>query len=265
MEKAIVTIPLYKTALSNYEMLSLKRSLNILGSHPFAIICPEGLDLSPLQSLLDTVKHEIKTFDPNYFKGLEGYNRLMLSEELYSSFANYEYILICQTDVYVFEDKLEYWCNKGYDYIGAPWIASKQNFFKKLELTIKNLVKKKKKNTDHFFKVGNGGFSLRKTETMMRIVTAQKDKIEYALQHRDERNYHIEDVYFSMAAPQYTDMKIPGYMEAVDFAMDRKPEIAYKLNDKKLPFGCHRFFNKNVDKFWLPIIDKIENFEVPSL
>lgn len=259
MKKAVVIVPIYKTALNGYEMLSLKRSVKILGSHPFAIVCPHGLDLSPLQDLLNTVQYETKSFNPDYFTGLEGYNRLMLSEEFYDSLSSYEYLLICQTDVYVFEDKLEYWCNKGYDYIGAPWIASKQNFFKKLELTVKNLVKKKKKNTDHFFKVGNGGFSLRKTETMIRIVTTQKDKIEYALQHRDERNYHIEDVYFSMAAPQNTEMKIPDYMEAVDFAMDRKPHLAFKLNNNKLPFACHRFFNKNVDKFWLPIIDKIEN------
>lgn len=51
-----------------------------------------------------------------------GYNRLMLSEDLYSAFSNYEYILICQSDAYIFRDELKEWCEAGYDYVGAPWL-----------------------------------------------------------------------------------------------------------------------------------------------
>lgn len=258
MKKAVVVIPIYKTNLDENEFLSLRRSVKVLKDHPFAIACPEHLDITPLEKELETVNFEIKRFDDSYFKGIAGYNKLMLSEVFYNSFTDYEYMLICQTDVFVFNDKLDYWCDKGYDYIGAPWIASKQTELTKLFQAINNSFKKKKKTTAHFFKVGNGGFSLRKINTMQRIVSGQKENIEYCLNNPNELSHHIEDVYFSLVAPTLTEVKIPGYMEAVDFAMDRKPDIAYKLNGNKLPFASHRFYNRKVKEFWDPIIKDIK-------
>ena len=34
-------------------------------------------------------------------------------------------MLIYQLDAYVFKDELLNWANKGYDYIGAPWLPWK--------------------------------------------------------------------------------------------------------------------------------------------
>ena len=256
MKKAIVVVPIYKTDLDENEMLSLKRSIKMLYQHPFAIACPENLDITPLNSILAPVHYTLQRFEDSYFKGIAGYNKLMLSKVFYNSFSDYEYILICQTDVFVFEDQLDYWCNQGYDYIGAPWIASKQTAITKLLLNINNSLKKKKKTTEHFFKVGNGGFSLRKTSKMQEITSEQKDTIEYALANPNELSHHVEDVYFSLVAPKYTEMNIPDYKKAVGFAMDRKPDIAMKLNNGKVPFACHRFYNRKVKEFWAPLISK---------
>jgi hypothetical protein len=259
MKNAVVVIPLYKTDLNDNELLSLKRSLKVLAQHPFAIACPDSLDLSPLDTILGTVNHVVKRFRDDYFKGLSGYNQLMLSNAFYEAFAGYEYILICQTDVFVFEDRLEYWCNKGYDYIGAPWLASRQTFFSRLLFRINNAFKKRKKTTEHYFKVGNGGFSLRKTKTMLRAVQRRKEGMERALPSLSQwnpQNLHIEDLYFSLVAPTLTDVNIPDYKIAVDFCFDRKPELALKLNHGKLPFACHRFYDPKVSKFWQPIIKK---------
>lgn len=258
MKKAVVVIPIYKTNLDENELLSLKRSIKILHQHPFAIACPEGLDITPLNSILAPAHYTLHRFDPIFFKGIDGYNKLMLSEVFYNSFSDYEYLLLCQTDVFVFEDQLDYWCSKDYDYIGAPWIASKQTAITKILLNINNSLKKKKKTTEHFFKVGNGGFSLRKVTTMQRIVSEQKDNIKHCLENPNELSHHVEDIYFSLVAPVLTEMKIPDYTEAVGFAMDRKPDIAYKLNGKKLPFACHRFYNRKVKEFWAPIIAKFK-------
>src|SRR5690606_31898493 len=120
--------------------------------------------------------------------------------ELYRRFVAYEYMLICQTDVFVFRDELLQWCEKDYDYIGAPWIASKQHLLTKVLFQITNFFKsrKKKKSTAHFFKVGNGGFSLRKVQTMLKIVTDQKENIGYVSAHPNRHGHHIEDVYFSL-------------------------------------------------------------------
>ena len=259
MKKAVVVVPIYKTNLSDNEWLSLKRSLSVLARHPFAIACPEGLDLAPLEATLQSVSYGVKRFDGAYFKGLSGYNQLMLSEDFYRAFDDYEYILICQTDVFVFEDKLDHWCGKGYDYIGAPWLASKQTVLNRLLFKLNNVFRKKKKSNEHYFKVGNGGFSLRNTSAMLRAVTRRKEDMAAsspALAAWAPQNLHIEDLYFSLVAPTLTDMKIPDYREAVDFCVDRRPKLALQLNHGKLPFACHRFYDPKVKGFWEGIIKR---------
>jgi hypothetical protein len=51
-------------------------------------------------------------------------------------------------------------------------------------------------------------------------------------------------------------MKIPDYREAVDFCIDRKPEMAVEINGGKVPFACHGFNKPKVSDFWKPLIDK---------
>jgi hypothetical protein len=251
MKSVKIVIPIYKTDLDEFEQMSLKRSVEILGKHFFSVVCPEGLDLSPIENYFKEVKFEIKRFSPHFFKGIDGYNLFMLSPEFYQAYLDVDYILICQTDVYVFKDDLLKWCDKNYDYIGAPWIASPQNAWNKLMLKIRNAFNKKKKSDHYFFKVGNGGFSLRKVEMMHKIVVELKSDIEKKLQTRDQMKFYQEDVFLSLYAPKFfPEMKIPDYKEAVDFCIDRKPHIAYKINGNKLPFACHGFNKPKVRAFW---------------
>ena len=258
MEVVRVVIPLYKSSLDNLEKMSLCRSLDVLKEHHFSIICPHNLDLTSIEPIFDGVNYDVRRFDPCFFMGVKGYNQLMLSANLYTAFADCKYILICQTDVFVFSDRLLFWCQKNYDYIGAPWIASSQNLLKRVFYTVENFFTRKDKSAHHFFKVGNGGFSLRKVEVMLRIVSELKEKALFFSEHRDERKYHQEDVFISVYAPtQLPGINIPDYKEAVAFAMDRKPQLAYELNNKQLPFACHGFNKSKVRNFWMPIIQSI--------
>ena len=260
METVRIVIPLYKTHLDQIERMSLGRSLRVLKNHAFTIVCPDNLDLTPLESMFEGVNYDVRRFEPDFFKGIQGYNRLMLSSVFYAAFCDCKYILICQTDVFVFSDELLFWCEKNYDYIGAPWIASQQSALKQFFYALENFFKKKDKSSYHFFKVGNGGFSLRKVETMLYIVNQLKDKAEFFSKHRDERKYHQEDVFISVYAPtQIPGIKIPGYEEAVGFSMDRKPHLAYRLNRNELPFACHGFNKSKVREFWKPIILSYQN------
>lgn len=255
METVRIVIPLYKTALDKIEQMSLRRSLDVLKNHAFSIVCPDNLDLAPIESFFDGVNYDVRRFDPEFFRGIKGYNRLMLSNSFYTAFTDCDYILICQTDVFVFSDQLLFWCGKGYDYIGAPWIASPQNPLKRLLYAVENLLTKKAKSSHHFFKVGNGGFSLRKVKTMLLIVYQLKESAEFFAEHKDERKYHQEDVFISVYAPtQIPDINIPDYQEALGFSMDRKPHLAYKLNRQQLPFACHGFNKSKVREFWKPVI-----------
>lgn len=93
-----------------------------------------------------------KRFAPRYFGSAQAHGKLLLSEEFYKAFLGYEYILICHLDALVFADELLDWCAQGYDFIGAPWLLSP--------------------DTPHITaqKVGNGGFSLRRVRSFLRVL-----------------------------------------------------------------------------------------------
>lgn len=259
----VVVVPLYTTRLSAEDLMSLKRTVRVLGHHDLAIACPEGLDLSPLDEVVAPARPRVVRFPAEYFAGVEGYNRLMLSERFYARFDDYRYLLICQTDAFVFADRLHYWCGKGYDYIGAPWMASERTAWNRALFKLNNAFRKKKKSDEYLFKVGNGGFSLRRVAMMRRIVREQREHIERGLRAPGDRNHHVEDQYFSLVAPaRIPEMKIPAYAEAVDFCIDRRPRLALELNGGRLPFACHGFGKRNVRRFWRPILAAAEQSSV---
>ena len=60
----------------------------------------------------------------------------------------------------------------------------------------------------------------------------------------------MEDVFWSSIPEHDSSFLIPDYKEGLQFAFDRKPELALKLNNNKLPFGCHGFEKPKVRAFW---------------
>lgn len=241
-----VVIPIYKTNLTEGEQKSLNQCVKLLGEFPIVFMQPETLDTSGL-SFNGLIKKE--TFEDNYFKSVFGYNELMLSDVFYERFTDSEYILIYQLDAYVFKNELKTWCLKGYDYIGAPWLASPNTLVNRF---IKLFHSKRKKEREViFFKVGNGGFSLRKVATSLKIAKELKPEIAENLKRDKDDFWIMEDVFWSLKVPEYfPDFKIPHYKEAIGFAMDRKPELGFKLTNNQLPFGCHGFEKSKVKAFW---------------
>lgn len=261
MKLVEVVIPLYKTDLSSLEKKVLRNNLRILENYPVVIISPESLDVNEIDIFKSYDNIRIERFEDQYFSGIAGYNLLVLSPDFYKRFLGSEYILICQTDAFVFRDELKYWCEKRYDYIGAPWIASPRNLINKIFASINSFIRilkgKKIKNTEHFFKVGNGGFSLRKVESFYRISDKYRDMIADYNKDKEGSIYYVEDVFWSLKVPTLEpDFSIPDYTEALAFAIDRKPDIALKLNKYRIPFGCHGFDKPKVSKFWNPILQE---------
>lgn len=247
--KIAVVIPYYKAELTKLEEKSFTQCLKILKNYDTILALPEGLEIK-----FNTSGSKTQWFNREYFQNIAGYNKLMLSSEFYERFLPYDYILIHQLDSFVFRDELRYWCDKKYDYIGAPWLATR-TLLSSLLAPLASRSKKKRKPI--FYKVGNGGFSLRRTHTFHEIAKKLKHDIHIQLTERTGEIYCNEDVYWSLRVPElYPDFAIPPYREAVKFAIDRKPRIAFKLNNNKLPFGCHGIDKPKVIKFWTPIIEK---------
>jgi len=250
--KVAIVIPVYKKELSENEEFSLNQCIKILGDYDIIFACPKGLNPRYQKS---NIKAE--EFATDYFNNIQGYNRLMLESHFYERFLKYDYILLHQLDAFVFRDDLTSWCNKGYDYIGAPWIATNSVISKLLTPFNSKSLKRRK---PIFYKVGNGGFSLRKTKSFFEISKKLKDDIRIQLTEKKDEIYAIEDVYWSLKVPMiFSDFSIPNYKEALKFAMDRKPALSLKLNNNQLPFGCHGFDKPKVSLFWKPIIAREVN------
>jgi hypothetical protein len=247
-----VVIPIYKVKPTKEEWISFTKCVDVLGAHPIYIIAPEGLDLTEYCSFYPAC--QVLHFLPNYFKSIEGYNRLLLSEQFFAAFMQYHYMLIHQLDCYVFRDELDWWCQQGYDYIGAPWMDADPNhefqpdqMYRKFRERLKansvayrSIVPRLKKFS--FQRVGNGGLSLRNVQFSLLMLKLFKG---YAARWRSH-----EDLFWSIAVPNlYPFCKVPDQRMAMAFAVETQPSHCYQLLDWKLPFGCHAWRKFEPD-FW---------------
>lgn len=258
----IIVIPVYKEKPDNFEILSFKQVLKVLGNYPIAIITYPGFVLKEYYELAQSnnVNLKVEFFSIQYFQSLQGYNRLCLNEELYLRFSLFEYMLIYQLDAFVFSDQLEFWCNKGYDYIGAPWFEDNQSHEKGAEL----------------WAVGNGGFSLRKLSAFINLFNQNKPIYPFkSLYKRSKKKGWLwflnayffnkentlqdlinawtdaEDIFYCL---KLTDtnfkLNIPSIPDALQFSFEQSPEYLFNLNNNKLPFGCHAWSRYEYETFW---------------
>lgn len=240
MNSAIVTMPIYKNNLSEFEKASLIQCCKILGKYDFALVCPKRLDPILYEDILKkhSIKYSFKRFADKFFDSIERYNELMLSANFYECFADYDFMLVYQLDAYVFRDELEYWCKKDYDYVGAPWFSG---------FSLSG-------SEDEMLNVaGNGGFSLRKIKSFIDLLKHEKEAREFIEKYvKDGQN---EDMFFSNFAKNIKkDFRVALPDEAMHFSFETQPEKLYQMVGEKLPFGCHAWERYNFD-FWEKFIN----------
>lgn len=249
-------------------MIALKQCSEVLSSYPVTIICPEQMSVDRYLFYFQGQHVSIKRFQKDYFLSIDGYNRLLLSPEFYSSFEEFQYILIFQLDVYVFRNDIEYWCSLNYDYIGAPWINTTwhheacrrienksyvyKSFAQKMIYKLRNIFRHSAKQ--RHLVVGNGGCSLRKVGVFVQLTNKYSHIIK-------DWEYN-EDLFWSIFIPlNYKGFRIPHFRKALQFAFDQNPWIAFEQNGNKLPFAAHAW-NRNDDpyagnsEFWESILKK---------
>ncbi|MEI8327616.1 MAG: DUF5672 family protein [Candidatus Taylorbacteria bacterium] len=241
--KTTVLIPIYKKDLTGHETTSLIQVCKILGKYDFSIVGPESVDVAQYTKVLEGsgVKYRIQRFADKYFESTKTYNLLMLERAFYEKFSEYGYMLIYQLDAYVFEDQLEYWCEQGYDFVGAPWMRF--DFLR---------------NKVHLLDAGlNGGFSLRKISSLKRVLdiggTDGTERGREILQKflRGGRN---EDGFYSIQAKMIDPtFRVAPREVAMRFAFEQKPEKLFEMTSRKLPFGCHAWLRYDPE-FWKKFI-----------
>lgn len=254
-EKVNILIPVYQPVTDPNERRSLDQCMKVLSGHPITIIKPASLDLADILATYPQL--QVENFADHYFKNIQGYNQLMLAPEFYARFLQYEYMLIYQLDAYVFRDELLDWCQKGYDYIGAPWIIKPKytklyyRIFLAFKGALNKMLNKPYEESLILGKVGNGGFSLRKVARFHDVTIFLKQKIDAYLAKGASKGVYNEDVFWAV---EPTDFSYPGYEEALRFAFDRHPQIAIEQAHRQLPFGCHGWNKPAKLPFWDSII-----------
>lgn len=244
---AVIT-PVYKPRLTEDEKTSVASAHKLLQRWPRFYIAPHHLDVDQLPRV-----DRVERFNDDYFRSTLTYNRLMLSPEFYERFSRFRYVLICQTDCLIFHDSLAHFCQLGYDYIGAPWSG---------------------KYRSPMGNVGNGGLSLRNTQSALSILKRGRltNNIRLNLSFPTQQSHFFmaemplrilrfftphnnikfflsrfnqnEDVFWSRYAHRFVKhFRIPSEDEAVKFAIEGNARYYLsQLGPGKLPFGCHAWW-----------------------
>ncbi len=236
----IIIIPAYKKQLNEFENISLKQLVKTLYGYQISLVMPKGLE--PDYEVLTGINYRTEYFDEEYFKSSYDYSQLLLSIEFYKRFSEYEYMLIHQLDCFIFRDMLEEFCKMGYDYIGAP-IHQKEGFWSE-------------------YHVGNGGLSLRKIETTIRLIE-HKDDVFKEHPYPDQLK-KAEDVFFAYCgANDRYDYTVPSVEIANKFSLFIDTEEKKRtVIENGLPFGIHYFPTYYYD-FWRPFI-QIYGYSLPA-
>lgn len=235
VQRPCIVIPIYQnfTALTELPKLSLKQAASILNKYPIFLVSPKGLDISDYLDFFTAFDSNIEViqFNHHFFNSVQDYNHLLLSSFFYETFADYPYILIYQTDAWIFKDELEEWCAKGYDYIGAPFVNWEWSTFYARHLTFPRRLLYRL-GYRNFNLVGNGGLSLRNTKACIHnLKWFKKAAANFTLN---------EDYFFSFYINSYNPLfRVAPFKEALKFSFDENPEASLKLNHGQLPMGCH--------------------------
>jgi hypothetical protein len=274
--RAAIVTPVYRFPLTADEEISMRHLREYLGHFNRFIIGPKDL-LRSESVVKEYWDFTLRAFPRRYFKGTQGYNQLLVTEEFYRAFADYDYILIYQLDCLVFSSHLEEWCNAGWDYVGAPWFKNYQD-----------------NPTEGFWAVGNGGLSLRRVARALDVLTSKRlmddpkvrgPKTErfnsvpelrrmlvalrtFLLEHGyhntvrwlvqdlgKQPNFH-EDLFWAFHARRVVpDFNIATPQQALGFSFEMAPRYCFKANSERLPFGCHAWAKYNRE-FWEPFLLK---------
>ncbi|HEU4382308.1 MAG TPA: DUF5672 family protein [Anaeromyxobacteraceae bacterium] len=257
-EQLSIVVPIHRSSLELREEVSLDSTFRLLGGHHLVMVKPDGLDTSEVERRYRF--GGVETFEPAYFASVQGYNRLLLSTGFYQRFLGSRFVLICQPDVFVFRDDLSRWVERGYDYVGAPWVSGNPagHYLHWVKMRLSQLVLGVQDKVYRFEtrnRVGNGGFSLRSVATHHRLSIEMKGAVEHYLRKQGSHHFN-EDIFWSIEPrkrgfPHST----PSLQEALSFSFDINPERLFRMAGRRLPMAAHGWYKRDRLRFWEPHVE----------
>ena len=255
-----------RTELTEDERTSLRHLSHHLPNHPKHLLVPRGSSWK----LPGFVSHE---FPRRYFGSAANHGKLLMSRAFYRAFQDTEFIFFYHLDSLVFSNRLDEWCQAGYDWIGPPWIRCDDSPWVRRN------------------RVGNGGCSLLRVSKALQVLTARhlskpssfwldafarhaprhlvqwigvcekwtqdtgiaaRLMREWREVHDPARHNRNNDVFWSDQAILYD----PGFRVApleagLNFAFEVSPRTCFSMNGGTMPFGCHAWTRYD-RAFWEP-------------
>ncbi len=261
--KVCVVIPTHTSTPTKNQLLAFKQCFDVLKNHSIKVLIPHELNLDAYYKVVPSF--EIISIERNWLTSVKNYNALKKNYFFYKLFAEYQFLLTYELDAFVFRDELNFWVDKGQDYIGAPWFEGWH------EPNINSQV----------IGVGNSGFSLRtiqKSLLILKRISKIKSIYRWSLcKHNNilfnsimflfsgyfkllslrylERIINLnddnEDYFWCMLVDKsFRDYYIAPVNEAIKFSFEANPSLLYKINNNELPFGCHAW-ERYEPEFWI--------------
>ena len=269
-----VLVPTHLEQLDEGLAATLLNNATQLKGYKFEVILPRTCSPSWYEDFFSEhgIDGTVRLVQTEYFGSPAAVNKMGTDPAFYRMYQEFDYILVCHLDAWIFHDRLANWMDMGYDFIGAPLFLPENDKV-------------------HFLQRmapfgGNGGLSLRRVASCIRVLeTFQPSRsplrlaqavwflarnrqwgfitILYRLLRelsQDWRGtcekYNIyEDVFFTIIAPLCRNrISIPTSRTAMKFAC----EVNYPLFQKELfslepPFGIHGY-DKYVDSEYLDYV-----------
>jgi hypothetical protein len=179
------------------------------------------------------------------FASAKSYSRLLLTDEFYAAFAQYEYMLITQDDVYVVRDDLPYWLSRRLDYIGAPWWPDG------LHLVLSEYSRLGIHGVVFKTYVANGGFSLRRIAACRQLLTEFPEEAA-----RVGQTGGAEDSFFALFGQLSQQFVLPNLRVAAAFAWEVSLPHMYALCQGQLPMAIHAYGRYDPEFFVRTILPK---------
>jgi hypothetical protein len=259
----VVLLFTHKPGLQPHEESSLRQCYNVLGSHAIRLVCPSNLDVSSYRRTIPAL--QVDPIPAKWFSSIRQYNLLKSLPWLYHRYRQYNFMLTYELDAWVFRDEVAEWCERGWDYIGAPWF---EGFYDCDE-------------TSPVLGVGNSGFSLRNIQAATRVFqqlrrdriwrivnsvmtcrrSAMRDvasmrsascfyrPLEQALPAPLPSRTYNEDLFWGVFVPRVVpEFRVAPYEVARYFSFEANARRLY-AETGRLPFGCHKWNMLN-HAFW---------------
>jgi len=227
-----ILIPTHKRVLDHRERLRLE--ITMANNKSINFILPQSIVREFRKQNFGNVN--FVGFSDSYFRSVKTYNAMLLNEDFWKVFSEFEQVVICQTDAILIKNLSELGTS-SYDYIGARW-GSRRCRLINGRITINS--KKHYLLPYRRLEIGNGGLSVRRVKTCISIIRAitkmhQGEELRSGFNPEDiVFGYFLKKFRFALPSPRVVKTI---FMEDDALGLEEIPDV----------YGFHDLQSKNLE------------------